>query len=184
MKRPRILVGLPLIVALVLFLTMAVPVYAADVGLTKSVTPTLPNVYNLTDTIHYTMSIVNISTTDNITVEAVWDVLPDGSMVYPSGPGLPYVLEPGESQTYTYDWVATISGTVSNTFYANGYQEPATGGQDLFNLSVEKQSTVMREEVGGSASLVNKAGLVAPWAVLVVGVAVAALLVLRKRRQA
>ncbi len=183
MKRPKILVGLPLILALVLFLTVAVPVYAADVGITKGVTPTLPNVYNLTDTIHYTMSIVNLSATDNMTIEAVWDVLPDGQTVYPIGPALPYDLTPGQSQTYTYNWTATISGTVVNTFYANGYQD-TVAGPEQFNASSAKSSLVLGEEVGGSASLVNKAGLVAPWAVLAVGVAVAALLVLRKRRQA
>jgi uncharacterized repeat protein (TIGR01451 family) len=144
LKRPRILFGL--LVALALSLAVAVPVYAADVALTKGVTPATPNVYRLGDTIHYTMSITNISdimeTYEDVVVEAVSDVLPDGSTVYLTGPSLPYTLTPGESQTYTYDWVANVTGDVTNTFYVSGYQI-STDYNDYFNQSVAKGSTVM-----------------------------------------
>ena len=184
MKRPKILLGFLVTLALALSVAMVVPVYAADVGLTKGVTPATPNEYQLGDTIHYVMLIINWSTTENVTVEAVWDVLPNGSTVYPIGPLLPYTLTPGQNQTYTYDWVATEAGPVVNTFHASGHQIPLTGGEDAFNLLVEKSSLVHGREVGGTASLVNKVQLVAPWAVLLACAAVVTLLVLRKRRHA
>ena len=147
LKRPKILIGV--LVTLALILSMfgtAVPVMAADVALTKGVDPTTPNIYRLGDTIHYTMSIMNFSNVtganEDVVVEAVWDVLPDGSTVYPTGPVLPYTLTPGASQAYTYDWVATVTGTVVDTFHASGYQI-STGGNDNFNLSVEKSSVVI-----------------------------------------
>ena len=124
-----------------LILPMPVLVYAADVGLTKGVTPATPNEYQLGDTIHYTMSIINWSSVENVTVEAVWDVLPDGSTVYPTGPVLPYTLTPGQSQAYTYDWVATRTGTVTNTFHASGYQISTFNAP--FSMYVQKSSTVI-----------------------------------------
>jgi uncharacterized repeat protein (TIGR01451 family) len=184
LKRQRVVLGLVVTLALALSLAMAVPVYAVDVGLAKGVTPATPNEYELGETIHYTMMIKNMSLTDNITVEALWDVLPGGSTVYPIGPLLPYTLTPGQNQTYTYDWVATETGTVVNTFHASGHQIPLTGGEDAFNLLVEKSSLVHGREVGGTALPVNKLGLLAPWAVLLGCAGVVTLLVLRKRRQA
>lgn len=109
MKTPRTLLGLLVTLALALSLAMAVPVYAADAGVTKGVLPETPNEYQLGDTISYVMSIINWSTTENVTVEAVWDVLPNGSTVYPTGPTLPYTLPPMQSMTYTYNWVARKS---------------------------------------------------------------------------
>jgi hypothetical protein len=186
LKRPKIVLWLLVTLALALVLTMAVPVYAANVALTKGVTPTTPDVYNVTDTIHYVMSIINMNSptggNESIVVEAVWDVLPDGSTVYPTGPALPYTVAAGQNQSYTYDWVATRTGTVVNTFYASGYQ--ISTGNDTFDMSVQKSSVVIGQEVGGTASLVNKLGLVAPWAVLLGCAGIAALAVLRKRRQA
>ena len=184
LRRPKTLLWSLVTLALAFSLAMAVPVYAADVGLTKGVTPATPNDYQLGDTIHYVMSIINWSTTENVTVEAVWDVLPNGSTVYPTGPTPSYTLAPGQNQTYTYDWVATRTGTVVNTFHASGYQIPVTGGQDSFSLSVAKSSLVHGREVGGTALPVNKLGLLAPWAVLLACAAVVALLMLRKRRHA
>jgi hypothetical protein len=184
LKRPKILLGFLVTLALALSVAMAVPVYAADVGLTKGVTPATPNEYQLGDTINYVMLIINWSSEENVVVEAVWDVLPNGSTVYPIGPLLPYTLTPGQNQSYTYDWVATRTGSVTNTFHASGHQIPLTGGEDAFNLLVEKSSLVIGQEVGGTASLVNKVQLVAPWAVLLGCAGVAALAVLRKRRQA
>jgi len=55
MKGPKALFAALLALALALVLTMAVPVYAANVALTKGVAPTDPVVYNVTDTIHYVM---------------------------------------------------------------------------------------------------------------------------------
>ena len=183
LKRPKTLLWSLVTLALAFSLAMAVPVYAADVGLTKGVTPATPNEYQLGDTISYVMSIINWSTAENVTVEAVWDVLPNGSTVYPTGPTLPYTLPPGQSQTYTYNWVATRTGTVVNTFYAHGYQI-STGGNDDFSESVVKSSVVIGREVGGTASLVNKVRLVAPWVVLLGCAGIAALVMLRRRRQA
>ena len=91
-------------------------------------------------------------------------------------------LAAGQTQTYSYDWVATRTGTVVNTFYASGYQ--ISTGNDTFDLWVEKSSVVRGREVGGTASLVNKLGLLTPWAVLLACAAVVTLLVLRKRRHA
>jgi len=148
----RLKIVFVLLVTLALILSVfgtAVPVMAADVALTKGVSPTTPNVYRLGDTIHYTMSITNISNltgaNEDVVVEAVWDVLPDGSTVYPTGPVLPYTLTPGASQPYTYDWVATVTGTVINTFYVSGYQ--ISTENDYFNVSVEKSSTVIDPDI-------------------------------------
>jgi len=187
LKRSKALLWSLVTLALALSLVMAAPVYAADVGLAKGVTPPTPNEYQLGDTIHYTMMIVNFSdvtgANEDLVVEAVWDVLPDGSTIYPTGPSLPYTLAPGLNQSYTYDWVATVSGTVINRFYASGYQG-SLAGNDTFDVYVEKSSLVLRQEVGGDASLVDKVRLVAPWAGLLVCAAVVTLLVLRKRRHA
>jgi len=182
LKRSKTLFGVLVAFAFALSVAMAVPVYAADVGLTKGVTPTTPNEYQLGDTIHYVMSIVNWSSQEDVVVQAVRDVLPDGSTVYPTGPALPYTLNPGQSQGYTYDWVANETGTVINTFYASGYQ--ISTFNDTFSVSVAKSSLVIRREGGSSASLVDKLRLVAPWVGLVACAAVVTLLVLRKRRHA
>ena len=184
LKRAKTLLWSLVTLALAFSLAMAVPVYAADVGLTKGVTPATPNEYQLGDTIHYVMLIINWSTTENVTVEAVWDVLPNGLTVYPIGLLLPYTLTPGQNQSYTYDWVATRTGTVVNTFHASGHQIPLTGGEDAFNLLVEKSSLVHGREVGGTALPVNKLGLLAPWAVLAGCAGIVTLLMLRKRRHA
>jgi hypothetical protein len=140
LKKLSMLLGL--LVTLALSLAVAMPVYAADVALTKGVTPSAPNVYRLNETIHYTMSIRNEAASENVTVEGVWDILPDGSNVTLVGPALPYTVEPGKNQTYTYDWVATVSGSVINTFYARGYQISAAFN-DPFKLEVTKSSTVI-----------------------------------------
>jgi hypothetical protein len=182
LKRSKTLFGVLVAFALALSVAMAVPVYAADVGLTNGVTPTTPNEYQLGDTIHYVMSIINWSSQEDVVVQAVRDVLPDGSTVYPTGPALPYTLHPGQSQGYTYDWVANATGTVVNTFHASGYQ--ISTFNDIFSVSVEKSSLVIRREGGGSASLVDKLRLVAPWVALLACAAVVTLLVLRKRRHA
>jgi uncharacterized repeat protein (TIGR01451 family) len=144
LKRPKILLGLLVTLALILSMfSTALPVYAADVGLTKGVTPATPNAYRLGDTIHYVLSIRNRSAVENIVIEAVWDVLPDGYTVYPTGPSLPYTLTPGTSQSYTYDWVATVTGTVVNTFYARGYQISTGGGHDAWVMNTQKSSLVI-----------------------------------------
>jgi hypothetical protein len=182
LKRSKTLFGVLMTFALALSVAMAVPVYAADVGLTNGVTPTTPNEYQLGDTIHYVMSIINWSSQEDVVVQAVRDVLPDGSTVYPTGPALPYTLHPGQSQGYTYDWVANETGTVINTFYASGYQ--ISTFNDTFSESAEKSSLVIRREGGSSASLVNKLRLVAPWLGLLACAAVVTLLVLRRRRHA
>jgi hypothetical protein len=182
LKRSKTLSGVLVAFAFALSVAMAVPVYAADVGLTKGVTPTTPNEYQLGDTVHYVMSIVNWSSQEDVVVQAVRDVLPDGSTAYPTGPALPYTLNPGQSQGYTYDWVANETGTVINTFYASGYQ--ISTFNDTFSVSVAKSSLVIRREGGSSASLVDKLRLVAPWVGLLACAAVVTLLVLRKRRHA
>ena len=150
-KRREILLGVLVTLALILSVFgTALPVYAADVAITKGVTPTTPNVYRLGDTIHYTMSIINFSdltgANESVVVQEVRDVLPDGTIVYPAGPALPYTLAPGQSQSYTYDWVATVSGTVINTFYASGYQI-STGGNDDFEHVVQKSSLVIDPDI-------------------------------------
>ena len=182
LKRSKTLLGGLVTFALALSVAMAVPAYAADVGLTNGVTPTTPNEYQLGDTIHYVMSIINWSSQEDVVVQAVRDVLPDGSTVYPTGPTLPYTLRPGQSQRYAYDWVANQTGTVINTFYASGYQ--ISTFNDTFAQFVEKSSLVVRREGGSSASLADKLRLVAPWAGLAACAVVVTLLVLRKRRHA
>jgi len=172
--------------ALALVLVMAVPVYAANVALTKGVTPATPNEYDLGDTIHYVMSIINTNSptggNESIVVQIVWDVLPDGATVYLTDPAVPYTLGAGENQTYTYDWEANRTGTVVNTFYASGYQ--ISTGNDTFDLSVQKSSLVRGHAVGGTASLVDKVRLVAPWAGLLACAGIVALFMLRRRRRA
>jgi uncharacterized repeat protein (TIGR01451 family) len=146
LKRSKIVIGLLVTLALILSLFgTLLPVYAADVVITKGVTPVTPNVYRLGDTIHYTMSIINVSNltaNEDLVIEEVRDVLPDGTIVYPAGPALPYTLAPGQSQTYTYDWVATRTGVVINTFYAAGYQITPQGNDD-FEHQGQKSSLVI-----------------------------------------
>jgi len=182
LKRSKTLLGVPVAFALALSVAMAVPVYAADVGITNGVTPTTPNEYHLGDTIHYVMSIINWSSQEDVVVQTVRGVLPDGSTVYPTGPTLPYTLHPGQSQGYTYDWVANETGTVINTFHVSGYQ--ISTFNDTFSESAEKSSLVITREGGTGASLVNRLRLVAPWLGLLACAAVVTLLVLRKRRHA
>jgi uncharacterized repeat protein (TIGR01451 family) len=151
LKGSKVVIGLLVTLAVVLStLGTALPAYAADVAISKGVTPTTPNAYRLGDTIHYTMTIINLSNltgaNENVVVEEVRDILPDGTIVYPSGPTLPYTIAPGETQTYTYDWVATVSGAVVNTFYASGYQE-SSGGDDDFEHQVQKSSLVINPSI-------------------------------------
>jgi hypothetical protein len=79
--------------------------------------------------------------------------------------------------------VVTRTGTVINTFYASGYQI-STGYNDPFELSVEKSSTVIGQEVGGTAALVSKVRLLAPWAGLLACAGIVALFMLRRRSKA
>jgi hypothetical protein len=184
LKSPKTLFAALLALALALSVVVAMPVYAQGQLplLTKEVTPLQPNTYNLTDTIHYVMAIINVNTEESIRVLAVSDVLPDNSPGVLTGPSTPYTLTPGQNATYTCDWVPTRTGRVINTFHATGYQ--ISTQNDTFDLSTTKSSTVIGREVGGTASLVNKLWLVAPWAVLLACAAVVTLLMLRKRRHA
>lgn len=183
MKRLRILFGLLVTLALVLSLTTAVPAYAADVYVAKGVTPPDPNVYNLTDTIHYTILIINASGNESVVVQVVSDTLPDGTVGNVVGPALPYTIPAGQNVTYTCDWVATKTGTVVNNCVVSGYQITNLGN-DLFDRYGQKSSLVIGQEVGGTASLVDKVRLVAPWAGLLACAAIVALVVLRRRRHA
>ena len=99
------------------------------------------------------------------------------------GPALPYIIPPGQNVTYTCDWVATRTGTVVNNCVVSGYQITNVGN-DYFDRYGQKSSLVIGQEVGGTASLVDKVRLVAPWAGSLICAAVVALLVLRKRRHA
>jgi hypothetical protein len=182
LKRAKALLWSIAALAVALSLAVAVPAYAAGPLLTKEVTPLQPNVYNLTDTIHYVLAIINTNTAESIRVLAVSDVLPDGLPGVLTGPSTPYTLAPGQNATYTCDWVATRTDPVVNTFHASGYQISSLN--DTFDLSTTKSSTVIGREVGGTASLVNKVWLVVPWAVVLGCAGFAALAVLRKRRRA
>ena len=152
MKGSRIVIGSLAALALILSIfSMPLSVYGADVGLGKGVTPTAPNVYRLGDTIHYTMSILNGSNftgaNQDVVVEAVWDVLPDGSTFNLTSPAVPYIIEPGQSQTYTYDWVATRTGVVINTFYVTGYQITPQGNDHWWH-NKQKSSLVIDPHIG------------------------------------
>jgi uncharacterized repeat protein (TIGR01451 family) len=147
LKGARLVIGLLLTAALAIcMVATALPVYAYDVGMSKGVTPPTPNVYRLGDTIHYVMSIVNISdltgVNQNVVVQAVWDILPDGTTFNLTSPSLPYTLAPGQSQSYTYDWAATRTGVVVNTFYASGYQVTPQRN-DQWQHSDQKSSLVI-----------------------------------------
>jgi len=176
------LLGLLVTLALALSVVMAVPAYAADVSVAKGVTPPEPVAYNLTDTIHYIILIMNTSLSEDVVVQVVSDTLPDGSPGNVAGPALPYTIPHGQNVTYTCDWVATKTGTVVNTCHVSGYQ--ISTFNDTFNRNGEKSSLVIGREVGGTASLVNKLGLLAPWAVLLGCAGIVALVMLRRRRQA
>jgi uncharacterized repeat protein (TIGR01451 family) len=147
LKGSKTVIGSLAALALILSIfSMPLSVYGADVGLGKGVTPTAPNVYRLGDTIHYTMSILNGSNftgaNQDVVVEAVWDVLPDGSTFNLTSPAVPYIIEPGQSQTYTYDWVATRTGVVINTFYATGHQITPQGDDHWWH-NKQKSSLVI-----------------------------------------
>jgi uncharacterized repeat protein (TIGR01451 family) len=137
MKVSKLLVLGMLLVAL----CMVVPAMAADVALSKGVTPASPNIYRLGDTIHYTMRVTNNSGSEQVVVEAISDILPDGTTVYPTGPSLPYTLNPGAFQGYTWDWIVTVTGVVNNRFFASGYQISTI--HDPFDYSIDKGSLII-----------------------------------------
>jgi uncharacterized repeat protein (TIGR01451 family) len=88
-------------------------------------------------------------------------------------------LDPSETWTYEAYGTATV-GQYSNTGTATGYSD----GFPVSDSDPSSYSTPSLE-VGGTAFLVNKLGLLVPWAVLLLGCsAVVTLIVLRKKRQA
>ena len=138
---------LALVLAVGLALPMATPALAADIALSKGVTPASPNIYYLGDTIHYTMSVGNIHPTETIRIDNVYDTLPDSTVVIldssadPLYPDFPYFLGPGGSQSYTLDWATTTTGLVVNYLNVVGVQLSTV--PDAFNAQVQKSSLVI-----------------------------------------
>jgi hypothetical protein len=123
---------------------------AADIGLTKDVSPHSPNIYHAGDTIHYVMSIQNITTVgETIRVDTVTDLLPDGTLISldnfynASFPSLPYELAPGDVENYAIDWVIPMgtSGTVTNDLGCTGVQYSTV--DDPFDAHVVKTSLII-----------------------------------------
>ncbi len=146
MKTQKLLVMIAVIAALVGATTYA---QAADIGLTKGVTPQSPNIYRPGDTIHYVMTVTNLHGSENIEITQVEDLLPDGTLIQmdnstdPAYPALPYILGAGATQTYLLDWVIPLgtSGYVINDLRCVGVQYSTV--PDNFDAHVQKTSLVI-----------------------------------------
>jgi len=95
--------------------------------------------------------------------------------------GAPFnLLTTGACQTFTYNM--TIYTDTVNTATAEGVDELSNA---VGPVQDDAEVTVGTPPVGGTAFLVDKVGLLAPWIAALLGcAAVVTLLVLRKRRQA
>lgn len=136
--------SLKLLVLFAMVAAMALPVNAADISLSKGVTPAAPNVYHQGETIHYVMTVTNTHPTETITINTVVDTLPDGSTVNLTPPAVPYDLAAGASQGYTLDWPVpgdAVGGIVVNTLRVTGVQHSTI--DDPFDAQVQKSSLIV-----------------------------------------
>ena len=106
MKRPKILLGLLLTLALVVSLITALPALASDIHGTK-ITTDVPDKYYVGDIIDYEMTVENPPSniyTNNLT--NVYDTWPDGSTYFfiEDGVDLPLIQDPGDSITYSLNY--------------------------------------------------------------------------------
>jgi len=138
-----------LLVLGVLVMAMPLAVLGADIAGTKGVVPAAPNIYYLTDTIHYHMTLSNNHATENIVVESVTDTLPNGVVVTldstadASYPDFPFNLPADTTQVYDISWpiAGVVAGQISNRFSFAGYQESTVN--DYFAQFVDKGSLII-----------------------------------------
>ncbi len=148
MKSLKLLI---LIAFVAILVGSATCVQAADIGLTKGVTPQSPNIYRPGDTIHYVMTVTNLHPTETIQITLVEDLLPDGTLIpmdssaNPAYPNFPYELVPSvnPTQTYMLDWVIPpgTTGYVVNDLRCVGVQYSTV--PDDFDAHVQKTSLVV-----------------------------------------
>jgi len=164
------------VVALALGLSLTIatePVYAADISLSKGVHPPAPNTYYIGDTIHYAMVLRNRHGTEQLRIDLVEDFLPNGTVLTldsttdPAYPDFPYLLDPGQTQEYTLDWVVDAdyvppSGVVVNRLRVVGMQMSTL--PDAFDVAVAKSSLIIRPDteftITASTDLVDAGGVV------------------------
>jgi hypothetical protein len=155
LKRPKILLGLLVTLALVLPVVMAVPgpVMAAEISMNKSVVPAAPNIYKVGDTIDYDLSVTNTHASVNMTID-IYDIEPGGSptvlleddiTILPLATWDYYTVN-GDYYKYVVDQADIIPSTgvspptswrVVNTLHAYGWQ-----GYDEVNISVTMTSFI------------------------------------------
>lgn len=149
LKRPRILLGLLVTLALVLTLAMAVPALASQVELAKDTDPLTPNKYYVGDTIHYVLTVTNPSGNGATNyLDVVEDILPDGTTVTLD---TNVTQVPGANDTYYQDYVVDgadlqfIGGRwrVVNTLHVTG-NDSAT---DTIDATTSKSSIILRPEI-------------------------------------
>jgi hypothetical protein len=122
------------------------------------------------DTAHWRVVVTNCGNTSLTNITVTDDNGHDFGPAFNLSAGAPPVV-------FTYDTVVDVDTT--NWAYVTAYDP--TG----FPLYDEDWATnYITQEVGGAAFLVDKSGLLAPWAILLGCAGIAALVMLRKRRQA
>jgi hypothetical protein len=182
-----------LVLVLGLTLSMAAPALAQGISGSKVLDPDFEqDEYYVGDTIYYVMNVTNPGS-DPITLENIWDELPDGSVHYfvEDGEPEPLVLGPGAYAIYTISYtiravdVEYIDPPGFDPYYGVRNLFFAQGADGLPSLAVDELTEVLQHPpVGGTAHPVSRLALLAPWIVLAGIMAGVAVFVWSRRAQA
>jgi uncharacterized repeat protein (TIGR01451 family) len=156
LKRPKILLGLLVTLALVISLSvMVTPVMASQISLAKNTDPLTPNKYYVGDTIHYIVLVGNPSG-NNATnyVDKVEDTLPDGTKVILA---TNVTQAPGESNNYTLNYTVDVGDLklvagrwrVMNSLNVEG----TDGLGDAINATTSANSIILRPAINISKTV-------------------------------
>ena len=193
MKRAIFHSIMALAVVLGLTLSIAMPVLAGDIRVSKDIDP-YEGPYEVGEIIRFVMNVTNPSgNTASNTLTRIWDTLPDGTVIEFLGPGDTLVQAPGDSETFVYDY--TVSGDdliwlpgpgywgVRNRFEAEGSDSEFDNVYGLVTRSVEVIPDDGPPPVGGTAYPVSRLALLVPWIVLAGVIVGAAVFVWSRRAQ-
>jgi len=130
---------------------MALPAMASEITLAKNVTPNLPNIYRIGDTIHYVLFVGNPPTNPATnTMTDIHDTLPNGTDVQLNVGNV--ILPPGGNVTYNLDYVVAAADLVTlpsgqlgvkNQLHAIGFDSLGDGVDSTTN----KQSVVIQPAI-------------------------------------
>ena len=194
MKKAAFYSTMALVVVLGLTISMAVPVLAGDIQVSKDIDPN-EGPYEVGEIIHFVMNVTNPSgNTATNTLTRIWDTLPDGTVVEFLGPGGTLIQAPGDSETFGHEYtvaegdVIWLPGpgywVVRNRFEAEGSDSEFDDVYGLVTRSVEVILDDGPPPVGGAAFPVSRLALLAPWIVLAGVIVGAAVFVWSRRAQA